>query len=106
MKMLCKRWKTLWKVNVHVEAERIELANEVIGMREMNCCGHLSEGVLQITLCRNDGNTRCGETIRKNGDLISEECGLMSVNQRLKRKLKETMLKTGSCVVSATKYNG
>jgi len=34
MKMLYKRWKTFWKINNHVEVERTELANEVIGRKE------------------------------------------------------------------------
>jgi hypothetical protein len=28
MKMLYKRWKSLWKINNHVEVERTELAND------------------------------------------------------------------------------
>jgi hypothetical protein len=45
MKMLYKRWKTLWITNIHVEVERTELANELIGRREMNFRRRLSEGV-------------------------------------------------------------
>jgi hypothetical protein len=36
MKMLYKRWKTFWKINNHVEVERIELANELIERRGVN----------------------------------------------------------------------
>ena len=41
--MLYKRWKTFWKINNHVEVERTELANELIGLRELNFRWRLSE---------------------------------------------------------------
>lgn len=43
MKMLYKRWKTLRKINNHVEVERTELANELIGRRGVNFRRRLSE---------------------------------------------------------------
>jgi hypothetical protein len=43
MRMLYKRWKTLWKVNNHVEVERTELANELIRRRGVNFRRRLSE---------------------------------------------------------------
>jgi hypothetical protein len=43
MKMLYKRWKTLRKINNHVEVERTELANELIGRRGVNFCRRLSK---------------------------------------------------------------
>ena len=45
MGMLYKRWKTLWKIINHVEVERTELANELIGRRGVNFRRRLSEGV-------------------------------------------------------------
>ena len=41
--MLYKRWRTFWKINNHVEVERTELANEVIGRKEVNFRRRLSE---------------------------------------------------------------
>ena len=43
MKMLYKRWKTLQKINNHVEVERTELANELIRRRGVNFRGRMSE---------------------------------------------------------------
>jgi hypothetical protein len=43
MKMLYKRWKTLWRINIHVEVERTELANELIRRRGVNFRRRLSE---------------------------------------------------------------
>jgi hypothetical protein len=42
MKMLYKRWKTLWKINDHLEVARTELANEVIG-RKLSFCMQSAE---------------------------------------------------------------
>jgi hypothetical protein len=43
MKMLYKRWETFWKINNHVEVERTELANDLIGRRGVNFRRRLSE---------------------------------------------------------------
>ena len=43
MQMLYKRWKTFWRINIHVEVERTELANELIGRRGVNFRRRLSE---------------------------------------------------------------
>jgi hypothetical protein len=47
MKMLYKRWKTLWKINNHVEVELTELANGIDRRREVDFRKRLSEGVFK-----------------------------------------------------------
>lgn len=99
--MLYKRWKALWKINNHAEVERTELADELIGRREMIFRGRLSEVV------RKSPYAAMVETHMVVNDKEKTETGfpkmfveeLNSVNQRLKpRNVKEMMLKTGSYV--------
>jgi hypothetical protein len=61
MKVLYKRWKTIWNIVYHVEVERTELANEMMRRKELDFRKRLSETACKSPYAAKSGNYFGGE---------------------------------------------